>query len=93
MTTKSESVEIAVLQTQMKTVETQLNTLNKSQTEGFAVINTKLDSVTPLIAEVDAHAKEIEMLKKQVNKSWVKNTGSALVGALLFFLIQYALTH
>ena len=93
MTTKAESVEIAVLQTQMTEVKTQLSDFGKAQSEGFATLNTKLDTVTPLIPEVASHTKEIELLKKQVNKSWVKNTGSALVGALLFFLVQYALTH
>jgi hypothetical protein len=93
MATKTENVEIAVLQTQMTTVETQLTLLTKAQVEGFAVLNAKLDSVTPLGAKVDTHAKEIEKLKRLAGTSWIKNTGSAGIGALLFFLIQYAIVN
>jgi len=44
-------------------------------------------------AELLEHDKRITSLEKARSRNWLLNTGSAGVGALLFFLIQYALTH
>ena len=37
--------------------------------------------------------KRITVLEKARSKNWLFNTASAGVGALLFFLVQYAITH
>lgn len=37
--------------------------------------------------------KRITVLEKARSKNWLFNTASAGVGTLLFFLIQYAITH
>lgn len=37
--------------------------------------------------------KRITVLEKARGKNWMLNTASAGVGALLFFLVQYAITH
>ena len=37
--------------------------------------------------------KRVTSLEKAKGKNWLLNTASAGVGALLFFLIQYAITH
>lgn len=93
MATKQESIEIAVLQTQMKNVDVKLETLSKEQHEGFAVINLKLDSFSLIPAQVEDNRKRVEKLERAGGKIWILNTASAGVGALLFFLIQYAITH
>jgi hypothetical protein len=43
--------------------------------------------------DIRDHDKRITVLEKARAKNWVFNTASAGVGALLFFLVQYALTH
>lgn len=59
-----------------------LTALVKEMPNGFA---TKGDLI-----DID---KRVTVLEKARSKNWILNTGSALVGALLFFLIQYAITH
>jgi len=59
-----------------------LTALVKDMPSGFA---TKQD-----VLDID---KRVSVLEKARGKNWILNTGSAGVGALLFFLIQYAITH
>lgn len=37
--------------------------------------------------------KRVLALEKARGKNWLFNTASAIIGALMLFLIQYALTH
>lgn len=59
-----------------------LTNLVENLPKGFA---TKAEML-----EID---KRVTSLEKSRNKNWLLNTGSAGVGALLYFLVQYALTH
>ena len=59
-----------------------LTALVKEMPSGFA---TKSELI-----EID---KRVTVLEKARSKNWLLNTASAGVGALLFFLIQYAITH
>lgn len=43
--------------------------------------------------EVASLDKRISAVEKTLNKNWIKMTGSGIVGALLLYLAQYALTH
>ena len=60
----------------------EVKTLVERMPNGFA---TKED-----VQVVD---KRITALEKARSKNWVFNTASAAMGALLLFLIQYAITH
>ena len=59
-----------------------LTRLVKDMPNGFATKTEMLE-----------HDKRITALEKAKAKNWLFNTASAGVGALLFFLIQYAITH
>lgn len=37
--------------------------------------------------------KRITELEKARSRNWILNTASAIIGAILLFLIQYAITH
>ena len=93
MATKTENAEIAVLQTQMKQVTDTLDNVQKAQEEHFKAITAKLDALNPIPFTVVSLEARIKSLERARGKNWILNTASAGVGALLFFLIQYAITH
>ena len=93
MTTKTENTEIAVLQIQMKQVTDTLDNVQKAQEAHYKVITTKLDALNPIPFTIVSLETRIKSLEKARSKNWLFNTASAGIGALLFFLIQYAITH
>ena len=93
MATKTENAEIAVLQTQMKQVTDTLDNVQKAQEEHYKVITSKLDALNPIPFTVVSLEARVKSLEKAKSRNWLFNTASAGVGALLFFLIQYAITH
>jgi len=82
MATKSENADIAVLQTEMKTVNETLGKIDSKLT----VMDEKLDVANSL-------EKRVTTLEKARAKNWIFNTLSAIAGAVLLYLIQYVLTH
>lgn len=93
MATKSESAEIAVLQTQMDDVQKSIATLDTNQTTNFKILSDKLDGIPYSITAIDAR---ITVLEKKNSKSWVNNTLSALLGIIvtgLVSLIIFLLTN
>lgn len=93
MATKTENAEIAVLQTQMKQVTETLGNVQKAQEEHFQAITAKLDALNPIPYTVVSLEARVKTLEKARAKNWLFNTASAGIGALLFFLVQYAITH
>lgn len=93
MTTMKENTEIAVLQTQMKQVTETLNVVQQAQDEHFKVLTAKLDALNPIPYSVSSLEDRVKVLEKARSKNWIFNTASAGIGAILFFLIQYAITH
>jgi len=82
MATKSENADIAVLQTEMKAVNETLGKIDSKLT----VMDGKLNVANSL-------EKRVIMLEKAKAKNWIFNTLSAIAGAVLLYLIQYAFTH
>lgn len=92
MATKSESAEIAVLQTQMEEVKGQIRDVklsldlgNKAQAESFKILSSKLDGVPYSLSAIEGR---VTILEKRLSKSWVNNTLSAILGVVLTGLVS-----
>lgn len=93
MATKSTETEIAILQTQMTDVKTSLEVIKADQHSNFQTLALKIDNLANTPLEIDSIMKRLSSLEKSRSRVWVLNTFSALAGALMLFLVQYALTH
>lgn len=86
MATKSESAEIAVLQTQMEDVKSSLITLDVNHTSNFKVLSEKLDGIPYSLTALEARIKEVE---KRQNRTWLSNVLAAVLGAILTGMITF----
>lgn len=91
--TKSTETEIAVLQTQMTDVKASLEIIKSEQHANFQALAVKIDNLANTPLEIDNIRKRIHKLEQAQGRQWIFQTMSAGMGALLFFLTQYALTH
>ncbi len=91
--TKSTETEIAVLQTQMTDVKASLEVIKAEQHSNFQELARKIDNLSNTPLEIDTILKRLIKLEKAQAKQWIFQTASAGMGALIFFLVQYAITH
>jgi len=78
--------------TTIKEVGIYIGWLRKDMTEMKKLLE-QLPSGFASKNDVERLDKRITVLERARSKNWILNTASAGVGALLFFLIQYAITH
>lgn len=91
--TKSTETEIAVLQNQMQDVKASLEVIKADQHTNFQALAVKIDNLANTPLEIDSITKRLSRLEKAQGRQWIFQTMSAGMGALLFFLVQYTLTH
>ena len=91
--TKSTETEIAILQTQMTDVKASLEVIKAEQHANFQAISAKIDALANTPSEIEGIYKRLSSLERSRSRVWVLNTMSAVAGAILLFLVQYALTH
>lgn len=91
--TKSTETEIAVLQTQMTDVKASLEVIKSEQHSNFQALAVKIDNLANTPTEITTLTGRVRKLEKAQSRQWVFQTMSAGMGALLFFLVQYAITH
>lgn len=91
--TKSTETEIAILQTQMTEVKASLETIRADQKSNFDAVLKKIDGLSNTPQEVNDLTSRVVKLEKAQGRQWIFQTMSAGMGALLFFLVQYTLTH
>jgi len=91
--TKTTETEIAILQTQMTDVKSSLEAIKAEQHSNFQVISAKIDALANTPSEIEGIYKRLNSLEKSRGRVWVLNTMSALAGAIMLFLVQYAITH
>lgn len=61
--------------------------------DGFREHNEMLAKLVNNFVTTEKFENRIAPLEKANSKNWIFNTLSAIAGAVLLFLIQYALTH
>lgn len=86
MATKSESAEIAVLQSQMEDVKASLATLDTNQSSNFKILSEKLDGIPYSITAIDARLKIVE---RRQSRTWLSNSLSAILGAILTGMVTF----
>jgi hypothetical protein len=91
--TKSTETEIAILQTQMTEVKTSLEVIKADQQTNFQALALKIDNLSNTPSEITVLTERVSKLEKAQGRQWIFQTMSAGMGALLFFLVQYTLTH
>lgn len=90
---KSTETEIAVLQTQMADVKASLEVIKSDQHTNFQALAVKIDNLSNTPVEISTINSRLNDLERARSRVWILNTLSAVAGAILLFLVQYALTH
>lgn len=77
-----------------------LGQLESAVIDGFKEHNSKLDELVAGFVTKEYYLEQHNNLKARVavleqsrSRTWIFNTLSAVAGAVLLFLVQYALTH
>lgn len=93
MATRSESSEIAVLQTQMEDVKGALVKIEANQQLNFDHLAAKIDALATTPGQVRSIDDRLKMVEIKKNPIAFVALGTSLIGGIFAFLIQYALTH
>lgn len=78
--------------------------LERATTEGFALVNQKLDRISKRFATKDElldHVRDVESdmssmtmrMDKLESRRWIQNTLSAILGSIMTFLLMYFLNN
>lgn len=67
--------------------------LEQAVQAGFKEHNDKLDKLINNFITKEEFENRVAPLEIAKSKNWIFNTLSAVAGAILLFLVQYALTH
>ena len=93
MPTKSESSEIAVLQTQMEEVKGTLVTIQANQQVNFDHLAAKMDALSMTTAQVKGLEDRLKVVEAKKSPIAAAAIGAGVAGSIFAYLIQYALTH
>jgi len=93
MATKSESSEIAVLQTQMEEVKVTLVTIQTNQQSNFDHLAAKIDGLSLIPQTVSTLESRIQKLESKKSPIAFAALAAGVLGAVFTYLLEYALTH